>query len=258
MVVCDAREVVFGRVSLQEPVLRSIALRFGWTLPPRYPEVRGLLTEILVAAVETVDDWFWDATDAESSVFAWNEEERMHATVEPMALELVNELPNVEALNEVAQRCLGPCLDTLNLPAVTNVGCAATWMMAAESTSKVEKELETWLCSPSFRTRMAPFGSQPDDLTIYARFESDGGVGTSIKTEPVTDEQAAEGGFFLSRLTPSEFPPAALVTSIQRWQDVGLASDQGTDRAAELLEQLLPLGFKLLATIDESDEQLRD
>jgi hypothetical protein len=246
-------------VSLQEPVLRGVGLRFGWTpAPPRYPDVRGILTEILVAAVGTVDDWSWDYKEADSTVFAWNEETRMHATLRPRALEIVNELPNLEALKNAAQQCLEPCLQALNLQAVTEVGCAASWMMAAESTSHVEEELETWLCSPSFRTKMALLGSRPDDLTIYACYGSEREVTTSIKIEPVTDEQAAEGGFFLSDLAPSEFPPAALLATLDRWQKIQLVSDLGVDQAAESLEQILSLGPHLLATIGESHEQLRD
>lgn len=249
---------MFGRVSLQEPVLRGVGLRFRWTMPPRYSEVRGTLAEILMAAVETADDWYWDFREADSTVYVSNQDARMHARLSPRELKLGNEIPDTDALKAAAHRCLKPCLDTLNRQTLTEVGCAAVWMMAAESTATVESELEGWLFRPSFRKTMAPLGGQPDDLTIYASFGSDGDVASSINIEPITDEQASKGNYFESNFMASEFPPAALVTVIQRWQDGQITPDQGVDRAAELLAEMLPVGRELLATIQETHEQPRD
>lgn len=249
---------MFEHVSLQEPVLRGVGLRFRWTRPPRYPEVRGALTEILMAAVETADDWYWDYKEADSTVYVSNQDARMHATLSPRELKLQNEIPNAEALNAAAHRCLKPCLDTLNRQTLIEVGCAAVWMMAAESTATVESELEGWLFRPSFRRTMAPLGGQPDDLTMYASFGSDGEVASSIRTEPLTDEQAANGNYFESDFVASDFPPTALVTVIQRWQDAQITPDQGVDRAAELLAEMLPVGRELLATIQGPHAQPRD
>jgi len=241
-------------VALQEPVLRSVGLGFRWALGPRYADVRGELTEILAAATDAADNWAWDVFDGDPSILVWNEDRRLHVIVQPRGLDIVSEHPDIDAVVAVASEVLAGCLDALNLKVVTRVSSSAKWTLAAGAAADVEKALEDWLLSPRLRTTLGPIGGRPDDLILSGRFEADNGVVTMFKTEPVTDEQAVGGGFFISDMEASEFPPASLLVDLERQHTDEFDSADGTKRSEGVLQQVLSQGSKLLATVGARDD----
>lgn len=250
-------------MSLQEPVLRAAGLAFRLTLAPRFPDVRGLLTDVLLEVLhageeegESDIDWFWDSGSGSSSpaVFAWDETRRLNISLAPRRLDILSEAPDVQALNSTARHILGPCLDILGLSEAIGCSATATWTLAAEQAADAEQALEEWVFQSSLRKTFEPLGGRPDDLVFEATFAGGGDVATSFRAEPVTDEQASEGPFFLSEFEVDEFPPGALLVQVERHQNSSGSADDAVERAERHLDKVLDQTDRLLATLEARDD----
>jgi hypothetical protein len=245
-------------VALQEPVLRAASVRFAWAHAHLFPDVRGALTEVLVATTGAGDNWAWDTIAGAPAVMASNEERRVHGLISTDSLDLVDEHPDTDALSAAAATCVERSLSLLHVTELEAVGASAIWTLAASGTTDAEAALEDWLFSPRLRTTLGPLGGRPDDLVLTARFEADNGVATTFRTEPLTDEQAAAGPWFLSDMEPSEFSPASLYVQADREHRSKSAPSDGPDRAMRVLQQLRAQTEKLLATVGSTDDSTGD
>ncbi len=238
---------------LQEPVLRAVSFAFGWDLPPRFPDMRGTLTDILRGALDVKKDWSWDSGPDGPMVFAWNDEARLHALATPQGLDLVSEKPEAGKLAETAAASLADCLSTLHLDQVQRCAAAAAWTLAAEQPQEASQGLEAWLGGAALRRKLESLGGRPDDLIFSFRFGPNDGVVTTLRAEPVTDKQAANGPFFLSEMDPSEFAPASLYVHVERSHDGDFSPAEALERAGRHLEHVYSQGNKLLATVNSDD-----
>lgn len=245
-------------VPVQEPVLRHAHFDFGWPLSPRFPDVRGALTDVLRAATGSRDEWSWDSSQSGPAVVAWNEDARLHLIVTGHGMDIVTDVPDIPRLMAVANEVLAASLEILAIERLSHCGAGATWTLAAADSKDAEAALERWLFGDSFRSRLEPLGGRPDDINLRLRFENNADVYTTLGAEPVTDEQAAFGPYFPSDLDPSDFPPGALLVNINRRHEAAFEVPHGIERAEHHLDQLLAQAQKLLASVDARDDGLRE
>jgi len=238
-------------VPVQEPVLRNVYYEFGWLRAPRFPDVRGAITDVLRAATDSPEDWTWDSGADGAYVLSWNAENRLHLLASAEGLSIISEHPDQRALALSGEATLAACTDLLNVKTLSHCSAGAMWTLAAKDSRDAEAALEAWLFASEFRTRLSVLGGRPDDLIVSVRFENDTGVVTMLKAEPVTDEQAANGPFFISEMEVAEFPPAALLVSLdRRHRQEDFAASAGLARSSRHLEQILAHAEKLLATVN--------
>ncbi len=245
-------------MDLQEPVLRGVSLSFGWEHSPLFSDVRGALTKVLVAATEAGERWVWDRMDGEPVVMASNDERRLFTFLHPEGLEITSEHPDTDAVAAVAGSSVERCLDRLEIAELRRVGVGAYWTLAAGKANQAGAALEGWLFSPRLRTTLGALGGRPDDLIVSARFEADNGVATTLRTEPLTDEQATNGPFFISDMEASEFPPALLLVRVDREHEASFGPAEGVERSSHVLHQVLSQGNKLIATLGREDDRSGD
>lgn len=245
-------------MALQEPVLRGVNLSFGWEQSPLFSDVRGALTKVLVAATEAGERWIWDRMDGEPVVMASNDERHLFTFLHPEGLEITSEHPDTDAVTAVAGSSVERCLDRMEIGELRRVGVGACWTLAAEQADQAEAALEEWLFSSRLRTTLGALGGRPDDLIVSARFEADNGVVTTLRTEPLTDEQAANGPFFISDMEASEFPPAMLFVRVEREHEARFGPAEGVERSTRVLQQVLGQGNKLIATLGGEDDRSGD
>jgi hypothetical protein len=229
----------------------------GWKHAPRFMDVRGAITELAVAAIGH-DEWRWDNISGDPVVVVWSEDTRLNVVVSPTGIDIASEQPDTEGVVAVAAMCVAPCLALMNVEEVSEVGGFASWTLAAADADRVESALEGWLFGPSLRTTLGALGGRPDDLILSVRFETDSGVVTILRTEPLTDEQAANGPYFFSDMKSSEFPPASLFARIDRDHRSTFPRAQAAERSQRLLNQVLVQGDKLLATVEGTDDRSAD
>lgn len=241
----------FPQVALQEPVLRAAHFSFEWSVAPRFPDVRGAITEVLRSASGDSNDWFWDSDSESGSVIVVsNEDERLHLFARPRGVDVISEKPDLEALSGTAAACLDQCLRLLNVHEVSAARAGATWLLAAADSRQAEATLEKWLFDAHLRTTLDPFGGRPDDLVVMLRFDTESGVTTFLRAEPVTDEEAAASPYFLSDLDSADFPPAGLIVDMSRQHGDTFDATQALERAGRHLGQLRAQGERLLATVE--------
>lgn len=242
-------------MALQEPVLRAVGLAFRLAVAPRFPDVRGSLTDVFIDFTGSREDWFWDSSSGGPPlVSAWDDERRLFLVIGPQRLDVVSEAPDVDVAAEAATQVVGPCLDLLGLSEAAACAASATWTLAAEKSADAEQALEDWIFHPELRSNLGALGGRPDDLSFEASFASDGEVFTDITAEPVTDEEASDGPFFLSDMDVDEFPPGALIVRVERRQDQAVPSAECVGRSAAQLNKLLELSERLLATVGARDD----
>ena len=242
-------------VAVQEPVLRVVQINVGWEMPPRFPDVRGELTDAFREITEDSGSWFWDSNSPAGMVFASNEEKQLYLLATPDGLDIVSEAPDVGTVISAADVVISDCMRILNLKSLRHAAGGAAWTLAAEDTKGAEAALESWLFMPQMRTRLGALGGRPSDIILTLRFDTETGVTTTLKTEPLTDEQAAEGPYFLSEdLDASEFPPAVLYVSVNRSQAGDFSAGDAATRGRRYLQQILKHGAELFANVDNRDD----
>lgn len=245
------RSIGFRHVALQEPVLRAARLSFEWDLSPRFPEVRGAITEILRDATGSSQEWVWDSDEEVGpTVAAWNEKNQLFLIAGTRRLDCITESPDTPSIRDAAANSVQGCLAALNLDHLTGTMGAGTWMLAAEDSRQATEALEAWLFNESLRTTLQPLGGRPDDLIVSIRFDTGGDVTTSLRTEPLTDTQAAASPYFLSDAEPTDFPPASVIVEVERRQAEDCDPPQALSRAERHLEQVLAETERLLATVE--------
>jgi hypothetical protein len=243
------------QVSLQEPVLRAVTVSVEWPLPPRLPDVRGSLTDVLREALGVDEDWYWDSDSDGLTVVVWHEEERLHTIISGKGIIVVSERPDAERALKAATSIVAPCMELLALGKASACAAGATWTLAAQDAVEAEAALEGWLASPMLRERLNPLGGRPDDLIISVRYVGDGDVSTFFRVEPVTDSQAVGGGFFLSSdVEESEFAPSSLLAATDRREGREATPDEALNRLSRHLDHVVNNTTKALASVGGADE----
>lgn len=229
-------------MQLQEPVLKGLICSFSWPLAPRFPDVRGAVTEVLIAAVKAGDDWIWDSS--RPLVAAWSEERALHVVATGRGLDVISERP--EDPVPIARTLLEDCLRLVNYTKVSGVECQALWMLASPTLNDASTSLEAHFGRPDLRTILEPFGGKPQRLHFAATYENDVGK-TDVEFEPATAEELADQLYSEPEL--SELPPASVLARVRRDAPREASAEEALDYADRTLASLQRAGEKLLSTL---------
>lgn len=237
-------------MELQEPVLHSVSLSVGWRIPPRFPDVRGEITDLLLETTGDPDRWMWRGdSDSRPYVTSWSDEDRIFLIAATEGLDIYLDRPDVETVEAALSGLVDPCLQILNLDSLDGYGSGAIWLLAAEDRASAEKGFEQWLFDGQFRNKLEAVGGRPDELELDLVFGRGSDTRTLLSAEVFSDESLAEDGPFLSEFEATDFPPGALVVDLKRQHDGEFDSAKGVADAIDQLRQLVDHGETLLATV---------
>jgi hypothetical protein len=233
-------------VEIQEPTLRALVLHYSWDLAPRFPDVRGAVTDIFRAATGSPEDWTWD-TGSRPMVAAWSGERRLHMMMMGTGMDVVSERPE-DPLPSV-RTVLPACLHALNLVKPDECSAAAMWLLPAPTIEDASAGIESTFGAGNLRHILEPLGGRPSALELTAEFQDKDGRAT-FRAKPASAEELVDAGeYFLSDIESTELPPAAIVARIHRVRNAPDGIDSIFDVSAQLLTSVQQAGDKLLARL---------
>jgi hypothetical protein len=234
-------------VSLQESVLRAVHAEFSWPLAPRFPDVRGAVTEKMRQVTQCPDDWVWDADPP--LALAWDEQRRLHLAVGGSFVEIIAE--DVEAVDLVpaARRLVPEVADLLGVTTVTAVEVTLIWLTASEDRSTAAAELESKVLVAGARDLFEPLGGRPDHVEVAAEFGAGAPTVSRLDVRSLSAEEMMETPEFLSPFAREDLPPAALRVRLHRRQRGDLAVAESLDRMDYHLDAAVAAGRRFLGTL---------
>lgn len=237
-------------VSLQEPVLRAVHAEFGWSLAPRFPDMRGQITELMTMHTRAPDAWVWDADPP--LVLAWNEERHLHLAAGGSFFEVVAEDANGPDAASAAHGLLSQIASVQNVSSLKAVEVTFVWLLAGEDRAGVAAELEERALIAGAREVFGPFGGRPDHVEIAAEFGADALTTTRVDLRSLNDTDMAEGPEFLADFSLGDLPPAALRFRLHRRQVGDFSVAEALERLDRHLEGARNAGERFLGNLTGS------
>lgn len=175
------------------PVLRSLFCGVSFSASPLFPDVRGSITQDLLAYLKT-DEWQFESHELN----VVSEEARRIVSVEPGTLVVVVGDPPAdgESLRDEYMAIATIVFEHLRVTSLSDLAMHLTWHIGIEGKPGSATWLHEYLGLSSANTFFDAFGGKPTEAEAKFLFEPQEDVAVSATLKPIDAEEAADDSFF--------------------------------------------------------------